>query len=433
MPDKNTLDKNNLITVRQRSPHKSFIVLVSTLVISFLALTIGYQFSSESKVLLKKPSTSKTRNDLQQVIKISPTTTTPTPISNKIIHLLTESDGNLVEFNQIESSPPNSWGYEDTIAYDSAKYLYYFIDNKLVQYDLDSKTTTQTIDTFFPPQPDELTFLQYSASDNTLWLKEIQQSESTTRLTFFSLNKADPSSKPKVGEVSRPFHNPPFSSYQALGFHNEDLFLISGGGDGCGGWGTLSILKNPKLNNESNEKSPELDTLQEIINTGSGCSNNPRFIGFLPKHNSFLLYDIVPDSYDVSPIKEIYLFNYLNNSKSVLNAPQNRSENDTRIILSPSQETVALISSDSANLIPINDPTQISTVNFDSYHPLNFDESWEVDNNLYAIIDHKNLIYQINMSSGKVNQLKYSNPNPYRKPLKFLGIYNNKPLFIWIQ
>lgn len=426
-------DKNNLTTVRQRSPHKSFIVLVSTLAISFLALTIGYQFSSESKVLLKKPSTSKTRNDLQQVIKISPTTTTPTPISNKIIHLLTESDGHLVEFSQIEFSPPNSWRYEDAIVYDGSKYLYYFNDGDLVQYDLESQAITQTIESIFLPQSDDRTFLQYTAADNNLWLKQMPQSETTTQLTFFSLNKADPTSKPIEGEINRTFHNPFYSSYNALGFHNESLFLTSGGGDGCGYSGTLSILKNPKLNNETDNESPELDTLQEIINTGGGCSNNPRFIGFLPQYNSFLMYDVVPDSFDVSPIKEIYLFDYLTKKKSVLNIPENRSERDTKIVLSPSQDSVALISSESASLIPINNPTQISTVNFDSQHSLNFDESWEVDNNLYAIINYKNLIYQINMSSGKVNQLKYSNPNPYRDPLKLLGIYNNKPLFIWIQ
>lgn len=419
---KDQINSNNI-----RRSIKQLSLLLGVFVISGFALTVGYRYSVNDNLNISIPMNIKPSKTTNKTYKIPRNNITPTPTPHSTIDILTENNGTLTRFNQIKTNALRG-GYDDTIAYDGTTYLYYFHDDNLVQYDLDTNTITQTIDSL-PLSQDSVTYyLEYTDYDNSLWLITVNDIEGTTRLISYSLNKDNPTVAPTKNVFDRTFYNAYYGSNRPLGMQDNILYLINGGGDGCGSYGTLLSLNNPTFNHEQYNKSTTSNLLSEITNTGGGCDNNPRFLGFIPSLNSYAMYDVVPDSYDNSPITQMFLYNYLDHSKKTIHSPENRSESNTEVLLAPTQDKIALVATDSATIVPFDNPTSATILKLSSSIPLRYNQlTWQADNKLYQIANN---IYQVNLDSGTVNTITYSKPNPYTPDPIILGIYNNKPLFV---
>lgn len=420
-PENLVITNNKILLIKQLS------LLLVVCVISGIALIAGYKYSIDHNLNINFPINEKPPETTNKTYKIPRNNVTPTPIPFNTIDFLTENNGALTRLNQIKTNALRG-GYDDTIAYDGTTYLYYFHDDNLVQYDLDTNTITQTIDSL-PLSQDSVTYyLEYTDYDNSLWLITVNDIEGTTRLISYSLNKDNLTVAPIKNVFDRTFYYAFYGSNRPLGMQDNILYLINGGGDGCGSYGTLLSLNNPTFNHEQYNKSTTSNLLSEITNTGGGCDNNPRFLGFIPSLNSYAMYDVVPDSYDNSPITQMFLYNYLDHSKKTIHSPENRSESNTEVLLAPTQDKIALVATDSATIVPFDNPTSATILKLSSSIPLRYNQlTWQADNKLYQIANN---IYQVNLDSGTVNTITYSKPNPYTPDPIILGIYNNKPLFV---
>ncbi len=281
----------------------------------------------------------------------------------------------------------------------------------LYRYSLSDKTRTE----LFRNTQGDSPIMSFNISQNGHIYISLEPKEYYSKETDFQVVEIDSS-----GQIVRNIEKIPHVFYGGINYlfnwNGEDI-IASFGGDGCGGWGTISKLKEGQTT--------------DIAKTGGGCVQDPRYVGFDENKGQIILAEIIktPYSDDMDFTSDKYDVLYGLNVSNLEKIPLfdlKKIPDITGFSLSGDRKILAIISDTQVNLLDMDTREIIRSIEkkySEDYHIRFF------DNNLIGFNSKTNKFMKYDLNSGEIKSRSVLSQKRGQQSIGVLGDWEGSPIF----
>lgn len=377
-------------------------------------LIIGIIILSILGVAYYKSQNQSTIKNTNKPLDVNKPNTSPSPSSETttslkvVVKLYSVKADNISLFDQLDLYSNKNFGFSDPLLIDSNLYL--VEDAQINKYDLNNKSKKVI---FTAPKGKQIINLSTDKTKSSLFITIKDDLDPYTEHPKYQLYELNLTGQ-KLREL-KPMEVVTYGTLRYLAKSTQGDIVITQGGDGCGGYGTIYLYQNGSTKN--------------LLKTGAGCVDDPRFLEVLEDQNSILLYSVIKDSYngDGTLPDQLFIYNIGTEKTESIFDLKTIADRSSTISYNDASKKVIVNSKNKKYLI--NTLTRETTIENIPSIPFSDDYYWSYvkDNYQYGLSKHNSTFVALDKTTGKLTEL--SSSNEYGVPYTYIGEYNNALLF----